>query len=341
MIITVKNEAPFQVLSGAFTIGPSPTGYDLQVGATSKDFTTLFSVGANTPRMVTNVANGSYFRLKNNVGDVKVNWERTCVTEGGGGDMSNYYTKDETDAAISSSTSPIQEQLDDVERVTASALTELHQDILDLSGATPTNSPIIHAINTQAEYEAISGDVKTGDLIQVHGVVLDGYDGPQYGLFEAAVEEEESDGVVRKLISWSRKDNSNSVFWSEDYPWMAENGIQPIDFFGGSFLIAVDELAAERGEDEYNGIGFDFNGKPVITHIVPQYENGEITGITREDTPIGPDQAKEQVIATALVDLDQRKVESQDVHTIVKLTQAEYDLIANPDPDTLYIIVNQ
>lgn len=84
MIIKVQNETPFQVLTGAFSIGPSETGYELQVGATPQDFATLFSVGANTTRMVTNVANGSYYRLKNNVGEVKVNWSRTCVTNGGG-----------------------------------------------------------------------------------------------------------------------------------------------------------------------------------------------------------------------------------------------------------------
>ena len=84
MLIKVLNESPFQVLTGAFTIGPSETGYELQVGATPQDFATLFSVGANTTRMVTNVANGSYYRLKNNVGEVKVNWSRTCVTNGGG-----------------------------------------------------------------------------------------------------------------------------------------------------------------------------------------------------------------------------------------------------------------
>lgn len=85
MLVTIQNESPFQILSSSFSIGPSETGYELQVGADSRNFTTLFSVGANTPRMVTNVANGSYFRLKNNVGDVKVNWQRVCVTEGGEG----------------------------------------------------------------------------------------------------------------------------------------------------------------------------------------------------------------------------------------------------------------
>lgn len=85
MINVINGETPFQILSSSFSIGPSETGYDLQVGADSRNFTTLFSVGANTPRMVTNVANGSYFRLKNNVGDVKVNWQRVCTDDGGGG----------------------------------------------------------------------------------------------------------------------------------------------------------------------------------------------------------------------------------------------------------------
>ena len=179
------------------------------------------------------------------------------------------------------------------------------------------SGPIIPAITTQAEYEAISGDVKTGDLIQVQDVVLDGYDGPQYGLFEAAVEEEESDGVVRKLISWTRKDSSNSVTWSSnDYPWMGDNGIVPIDLGSGSLLIAYDELA----EDEaYNGIGFDGDGKPVITHIAPEYddETGEFTGITREDTPIGGGG-----------------------ETVVELTQAQYDALSAYAPDTTYIITD-
>lgn len=164
------------------------------------------------------------------------------------------------------------------------------QDAIDeaISGFTPSaNSPIIPAITTQAEYEAISGDVKTGDLIQAQGVDLDGDNNPEYGLFGATVEEEEYEGVVRKLISWARRDNGISVFWSEeDYPWMVDNDVNPIELPGNGFLISPDMTA----EDEaYNGIGFDGDGKPVITHFAPQYDEGtgEITGITRADTPIG------------------------------------------------------
>ena len=181
------------------------------------------------------------------------------------------------------------------------------------------SGPIIPAITSQTDYEAISGSVKTGDLIQVQGVVLDGYDGPQYGLFEAAVEEEESEGVVRKLINWARKDNSYSVLYSdEDYPWMGDNDVHPIEFYGDTFLISSDMTA---DTEAYNGIGFDGDGKPVITHFAPEYdtESGEITGITRQDTAIGGGGGNSNV---------------------VELTKAQYEALDPPAADTTYIITD-
>ena len=190
---------------------------------------------------------------------------------------------------------------------------------ITIQGGGGSGGPIIPAITTQAEYEAISGDVKSGDLIQVQGVVLDGWDEPQYGLFGANVEEQEEEGVVRKLISWSRKDNWNSVFWSgEDYPWMVDNDINPIELPGNGFIISYDATA----EDEaYNGIGFDGDGKPVITHFAPEYdtESGEITGITRQDTAIGGGGGNSNV---------------------VELTKAQYEALDPPAADTTYIITD-
>lgn len=355
MINVINGETPFQILSSSFSIGPSETGYDLQVGADSRNFTTLFSVGANTPRMVTNVANGSYFRLKNNVGDVKVNWQRVCTDEGGGASgtelspvsefpagaeagtviaysgsssAAGIYQFDGTDwveaggaidpsvlegYATSGDMQSAFTLISETQQVAAAGLNQLEGRIDELSGATPdlsaywtsaetqdaideaisgftpsANSPIIPAITSQAEYEAISGNIKTGDLIQVQGVVLDGYVEPQYGLFGAnEVQEEEDGGVIRKVISWGRKDNLDSVFWSGDYyPWMVDNDVNPIEIGVDTFIISSD-MAAE--DEAYNGIGFDGDGKPVITHIAPAYDEqtGEITGITREDTPIG------------------------------------------------------
>lgn len=180
----ILNEQPWQILSNAMTISPSQTGYDLQVSANGRDYTTMFHVNAGVTRQVTNLSSGSYFRMSGNVGEVVVNWVRDCSggDSGGGSGSGTTYTAGEyisidqdvisvtgitpdayltsadtqdlasqdyvdaaitaategfaTEAYVTAATSPIQTQLDDVERVTATALTELHESILELSGAT-------------------------------------------------------------------------------------------------------------------------------------------------------------------------------------------------------------
>lgn len=83
---TVIGEAPFQVLATNFSIGPSQEGYTLQISADGSNFSDLFSVGAGVTRMVTGVANGSYYRLDGNESDVVINWRTQCNDgEGGGG----------------------------------------------------------------------------------------------------------------------------------------------------------------------------------------------------------------------------------------------------------------
>ena len=69
-----------------------------------------------------------------------------------------------TEADITAATSPIQEQVDDIERVTATALTELHDSILELSGATgdfATEAYVAEAI-TSATQDFVTEDALTG-----------------------------------------------------------------------------------------------------------------------------------------------------------------------------------
>ena len=88
----ITGEQPFQVLSTNFSLGPSstPGGYVLQVSADGTAYSDLFSVNQGVTRMVTNVANGSYFRMKNNTDTVTLNWERQCSDGGSGGGSSDY-----------------------------------------------------------------------------------------------------------------------------------------------------------------------------------------------------------------------------------------------------------
>lgn len=62
-----------------------------------------------------------------------------------------YWTSGQTSAYVTGVTSPIQAQVDDIERVTATAYTELHTDIVAISGATSaftTSGDVASQINT-------------------------------------------------------------------------------------------------------------------------------------------------------------------------------------------------
>ena len=69
-----------------------------------------------------------------------------------------------TEADITAATSPIQEQLDDIERVTATALTELHDSILELSGATSgyATEAYVDAAITSATQDFVTADDLSG-----------------------------------------------------------------------------------------------------------------------------------------------------------------------------------
>lgn len=317
MITKIHGEAPFQVLTNNFSISPSQEGYTLQISADGKNYSNLFSVGANVTRLVTGVAANSYYRLLGNESDVSINWMKTCVTEGGGSGSGTTYTAGEyisieqdvisvtgitpdayltsadtqnlastdyvdaaitagtqdlasqayvdaaitagtqgfaTQAYVTGATAPIQSQLDDVERVTATALTELHDSILELSGATSGYA-------THAEVTAATQGMATQSWVGQQGFITSAYTG-----FTSEEDFEEMEEVV------------------------------------ASALTRLDADVAELA---------------------------------------GMMQTKEEVIASALTQLDETKVESSDVHSMVKISQAGYDALVSGgtvDEYTFYII---
>lgn len=78
MIYKIEGQQPFQVLSDNFSISPATEAYILQVSADGENYTDLFAVAAGVTRMITGVAAGSFYRLKNNVGEVSINWRKDC-----------------------------------------------------------------------------------------------------------------------------------------------------------------------------------------------------------------------------------------------------------------------
>lgn len=75
MTLKVTGEQKFQVLAHSMTIGYSESGYTLCYGAGDGNFTEWDeATSANEVCMVVNFAKGTYFYLKNNVGEVTINY---------------------------------------------------------------------------------------------------------------------------------------------------------------------------------------------------------------------------------------------------------------------------
>lgn len=71
----ITGEQEFQVLAHSMTIGFSESGYTLMYGSGDGNFTAWEeSTDANTVCMVVNFAKGTYFYLKNNVGEVTIQY---------------------------------------------------------------------------------------------------------------------------------------------------------------------------------------------------------------------------------------------------------------------------
>lgn len=85
MVQKIQGEAPFQVNASNFSIGPSNEGYTLQISADGVNYSNLFTVGVGVTRMVTGVANGSFYRLLGNGSEVAINWRQQCNDGGSGG----------------------------------------------------------------------------------------------------------------------------------------------------------------------------------------------------------------------------------------------------------------
>ena len=206
MITKIIGEQPFQVLANNFSISPSNEGYTLQISADGKQYSNLFTVGAGVTRLVTGVAANSYYRLSGNQSNVSINWMKTCVSEGGGDsselqpidyfpldavegtvisytgsssasgvyqfdgnewtaviDLDPYWTSAQTQSAITA----VEDHLYDVEEVTASALTELHDNIQELSGTTSSIKDTFSAYTPTTGFSTINGSAITngGDIV--------------------------------------------------------------------------------------------------------------------------------------------------------------------------------
>ena len=330
MIVKVQNNNAFQILTNAIVIGPSQTGYQLEVAADGRNFSPLFSVGPNVTRQATNLSSGAYYRLNGNVGEVSVNWVRSCVTEGGGdsselqpidyfpldavegtvisytgtssasgvyqfdgnewtevgADLSPYWTSAQTQSAITA----VEDHLYDVEEVTASALTELHDNIQELSGTTSSIQDTFSAYTPTTGFSTINGSAITsgGDIVIQGG---GGGSTEEIELPIAAAVNDLKGNIEARL---------NQKYYTRQ---------------------EVNDIAARKTEPGQVDIQIKNYVDPAIAEV-----NATIVD-------------KELPVSAALNDLNTNKVSGVGITKIQSISQADYDALAVKDPTTFYVIL--
>ena len=293
----IKDEQPWQILTNAVTISPSQTGYQLEVAADGKNYSPLFSVSSGVTRQVTNLSSGSYYRLKGNVGEVVINWVRSCNSGGGSADLTNYWTSAQTvdyvDEAIASAmTSGIS-----LDGYWTSAQTE--SAISDAVSGLATEQYVQNALSgvdlsnywTSGETETAINSAYTildAHITEVEQVTASGYTELHTGLMEVS---------------------GRSVFNPAEYYTSAqtEAAITGKSYITSAYVSdALTAYTQTTGFSTINGSAITNGGNIEIQ------AGGDMSGyMTSGDA---------QVISTALNDLNTNKADVSDVEEIAEVT---------------------
>lgn len=218
-----------------------------------------------------------------------------------------------TEADITAATSPIQEQVDDIERVTATALTELHDSIVELSGATGdfateayVNAAITGATQGYATEAYVNATITSATQDFVTEEDLTGYTSQQdFEDFQDAISVKEE--VIASAIT------------------ELHDAVEDIDLTNYYTKSEVDsEITAATENMVTTG---DIADMVTTGDIADMVTTGDIQNfVTSGD------------VATQVSAATQNMVESTSISTIWSGTQVQYDAITTKDPNTFYII---
>lgn len=268
-------------------------------------------------------------------------------------DLSNYYTKSETDSAITA----VEDHLFDVEEVTASALTELHNAVLELSGSSVDLSGYYTSGETDAAISAATAG--KADAANVSGNTSNRYFPlwNKQGIITGTTGLNVWAGVqtingVSKLVYGGQSD-LGAIYAPTDAGTagkvlVSKGSGAPV--WSAITMPDMSDYTPTSGFSTINGSAITNGGNIVIQGgggDMSQYWTSAQTKayVDSADTAL-QDQidTMDDVVSAALVDLNDTKVGSTNIRHMLKLSQAEYDAAtqsgATADPATLYIIVN-
>lgn len=244
-------------------------------------------------------------------------------------DLSAYWNSAQTKTYVDSAITAVEDHLYDVEEVTASALTELHTGLLEVSARTSISSADVQtqidaSISGKADAASVSANtsVRMFPLWNEQGIVTGTTGGVVY---ERAVR---INGEAQSVFRAANGDLTS--FWAPTTSGET-----------GQILMASGNTPVWITPATINGSAITSGGNIEIQG------GGGITSAdvkTQIEAYNYMEQTDAQVISTALNDLEDRKIESSDqsVRNIVKIEQSDYDtLVANSatTSTTLYVVV--
>ena len=352
MIVKVQDNNAFQILTNAIVIGPSQTGYQLEVAADGRNFSPLFSVGPNVTRQATNLSSGAYYRLNGNVGEVSVNWVRSGVTEGGGDSSElqpiDYFPLDAVEGTVISYTG-------------ASSASGVYQfdgnewtEVVDLSPYW-TSAETVNYVDS-----AISGiplnDYWTSAQTQsaitaVEDHLYDVEEVTASALTELHDNIQELSGTTSSIKDTFSAYTPTTGFSTINGSAITNGGDIVIQGGGGGSTEEIELPIAAAVNDLKSNIDVRLDQQ--------YYKKKEVDNIAARKTEPGQvdiqiknyvDPAiaevnetivdKELPVSAALNDLNTNKVSGVGITKIQSISQADYDALTVKDPATLYIIKN-
>lgn len=271
------------------------------------------------------------------------------TNSGGGGDMSNYYTKSQTDAEIARIQDELEEEIETVSRVASAAINELQRedigfgeaidginaDLEHLSEAERVASAAINSlqqevINVQNDIPDVSNFVTSGD---VQTQIDDAIDAIDLSAYYTSAQTETAITSKGYITSGQAQTQIDAAIAEIDIPDVS-------NFVSKTELLEKEEVISTALNELHNDI-------PDVSTLATAADlatvSGTVSALTAElseaerVTSTAVNEVRNDI--TTLSGATANMVSSTTIRNIVAISQSDYDALTTKDAATLYYII--
>lgn len=255
------------------------------------------------------------------------------TNSGGGGDMSNYYTKSETNAEIARIQDELEEELETVSRVSSAAINELQQKDINIGNA-------IDGINADLEHLSEAERVASAAINSLQQEVINVQnDIPDVSNFVTSgdVQTQIDDAIdAIDLSAYYTSAQTETAITSKGYITSADT----TNFVSKTELLEKEEVISTALNELHNEIP-DVSGYALQTDLATV--SGTVSALTAElseaerVTSTAVNEVRDDI--TTLSGATANMVSSATIRNIVAISQSDYDALTTKDNNTLYYII--